>query len=239
HHALVAAGRAVDEEHRLLGPEARRREVLRFDQRLFRLQQIVEPANLRQVDREHVVADEVAEAALHPDPLVVAGRVKRDHAPVDVVEEDLEVRRARLIEAGRLLPNHNAREYTAPGAARRWKNRRAMVSVRSASPAARLARAAAAVLAGSALLYVSAQIAVPANPFFGVPVTLQTLALPLLVALLGRDLATLAALAYLAEGLSGLPVFQGHTGGLLRFVGPTATTAGYLLAFPLATYATG
>ena len=114
-----------------------------------------------------------------------------------------------------------------------------MVFARSAVPAVRLARAAAAVLAGSALLYVSAQIAVPANPFFGVPVTLQTLALPILVALLGRDLATLAAVAYLLEGLSGAPVFQGHTGGLLRFVGPTATTAGYLLAFPLATYAIG
>ncbi len=114
-----------------------------------------------------------------------------------------------------------------------------MIFARSAAPAARFARGAAAALAGSALLYLSAQIAVPANPFWGVPFTLQTLAIPVLVALLGRDLAVCAVVAYLLEGASGLPVFQGHAGGLARFVGPTATTAGYLLAFPFAAYAIG
>jgi biotin transport system substrate-specific component len=114
-----------------------------------------------------------------------------------------------------------------------------MVSARSFSPLAVFARRAALVLAGSALMYLSAQVAVPANPFWGVPITLQTLAIPILVALLGRELGTLAVLAYLAEGIAGLPVFQGHLGGLARFVGPTATTGGYLIGFPLAAYAIG
>lgn len=114
-----------------------------------------------------------------------------------------------------------------------------MVSARSFSPLAVFARRAALVLAGSALMYLSAQVAVPANPFWGVPITLQTLAIPILVALLGRELGTLAVLAYLAEGIAGLPVFQGHLAGLARFVGPTATTGGYLIGFPIAAYAIG
>ncbi len=116
HHALVAAGRAVDQEERLLRAEALRGELLRVDQRLFGLQQVVEPADLGEVDRQHVVADEVAERALHPDPLLVARRVERDDARVDVVEQDLEVRRAGLIErGGRLrvvLRVHNGRDYS-------------------------------------------------------------------------------------------------------------------------------
>jgi biotin transport system substrate-specific component len=104
---------------------------------------------------------------------------------------------------------------------------------RSLSPAARRARAAALVLAGSALMAVSAQIAVPMWP---VPITLQTLAIPLLVALLGRELGTAAVLAYLAEGALGLPVFQGFAGGLIKFAGPTG---GYLIGFPLAAWLVG
>jgi biotin transport system substrate-specific component len=114
-----------------------------------------------------------------------------------------------------------------------------MLSARAASPAALFARRAALVLAGSGLMYVSAQIAVPANPVWGVPITLQTLAIPILVALLGRELGTLAVVAYLVEGLSGLPVFQGHVGGLARFAGPLATTGGYLIGFPIAAYLVG
>ena len=114
HHALVAAGGAVDQEERVLRAEALRGEVLRFDQRLFGLQQVVEPADLGEVDGQDVVADEVAERALHPDPLLVAGRVERDDARVDVVEQDLEVRCARLVERRRRgLPEvHNASEYS-------------------------------------------------------------------------------------------------------------------------------
>jgi biotin transport system substrate-specific component len=115
----------------------------------------------------------------------------------------------------------------------------AMVTARSLSPAAAFGSRLGLVLAGSALMTISAQIAVPASPLWGVPFTLQTLAIPVLVALLGRELGTLAVLAYLAEGIGGLPVFQGHLAGIARFVGPFATTGGYLIGFPLAAFATG
>ncbi|MBV9440511.1 MAG: biotin transporter BioY [Candidatus Eremiobacteraeota bacterium] len=108
-----------------------------------------------------------------------------------------------------------------------------MLAVRQRSPAVQLVRRGALVLAGSVLMYVSAQIAVPAWP---VPVTLQTLAIPVLVALLGRDLATGAVAAYLVEGALGLPVFSGHAGGFAVLLGPTA---GYLVGFPLAAYEIG
>jgi biotin transport system substrate-specific component len=114
-----------------------------------------------------------------------------------------------------------------------------VVSVRSLSPTVSFVFRLALVLAGSLLLALSAQIAIPAGPLGGVPFTLQTLAIPVLVALLGRDVATLAVLAYLAEGISGLPVFQGHSGGLARFIGPFATTGGYLIGFPLAAFGIG
>lgn len=114
-----------------------------------------------------------------------------------------------------------------------------MVTARTLSPAALLARRLALVLAGSGLMYLSAQIAVPANPVWGVPITLQTLAIPVLVALLGRELGTLAVVAYLVEGLAGLPVFSGNIGGIARFFGPLASTGGYLVGFPLAAYAVG
>ncbi len=80
------------------------RQLLRFDQRSLGLQQVVEPADLGEVDREHVVADEVAERALHADALLVTGRMERDDAGVDIVQQHLEVRGARMIEPGTELP---------------------------------------------------------------------------------------------------------------------------------------
>src|SRR5271156_1600548 len=100
------------------------------------------------------------------------------------------------------------------------------------------ARSAVFVLAGSALLALGAQMSLPV-PFSPVPITGQTLALPLVVALLGTRGATLAALAYLAEGALGLPVFApagGFAPGFAAFFGPTG---GYLIAFPLAAFVTG
>jgi len=107
-----------------------------------------------------------------------------------------------------------------------------MISARPTSGARALAIRVALVLAGSAVLALSAQIAVPMVP---VPITLQTLAIPLLVLTLGTRLGTLAALAYLAEGALGLPVFSGM-GGIARLLGPTA---GFLWTFPLAAFAVG
>jgi hypothetical protein len=117
HHALIAAGRAVDQEVGVLGAERVGREFLRLDERSLGLQEIVQPADLREVDRQHVVADEVAEGAFHPDALFVAGRVERDNAGVHIVQEHLEVRGARMIESGdgcRLggTRDHNAGDYS-------------------------------------------------------------------------------------------------------------------------------
>lgn len=107
-----------------------------------------------------------------------------------------------------------------------------MISARPSNAARALAIRAALVLAGSALLALSAQVSVPMVP---VPITMQTLAIPLLVLGIGTRLATLAALAYLAEGALGLPVFSGY-GGIARLMGPTA---GFLWTFPVAAFAVG
>lgn len=92
------------------------------------------------------------------------------------------------------------------------------------------------VVAGSALLALGAQVSIPL-PLGMPPITGQTFALALIVALLGARGAALAAVLYLAEGALGLPVFSPHgLPGIARFTGPSA---GYLIAFPVAAYVTG
>jgi biotin transport system substrate-specific component len=108
-----------------------------------------------------------------------------------------------------------------------------MISARSAGLRRSLAIRLALTVAGSLILAASAQIAVPMLP---VPITLQTLAIPLLVLALGRDLGTLAVFLYLIEGATGIPVFALHTGGPAVLVGPTA---GYLWCYPIAAYVIG
>ena len=62
----------------------------------------------------------------------------------------------------------------------------------------------ALVLIGTAVLVASAKIFVP---FYPIPMTLQTLAVMAIAAAYGTRLGTLTVLAYLADGLVGLPVF--------------------------------
>lgn len=84
------------------------------------------------------------------------------------------------------------------------------------------------VLAGTALIAIAAKIKVP---FVPVPMTLQTLAIALIAATYGFRLATLTVVAYLGEGLLGLPVFTNTppaVAGPLYFLGPTG---GFLLGF--------
>jgi len=88
----------------------------------------------------------------------------------------------------------------------------------------------AMVALGTLLMALGAHVAVPL-PFTSVPVTGQTLALPIVVALLGTRGATLALLLYLAEGIAGLPVFSQY--------GIRGTSMGYLLAYPVAAFVTG
>ncbi len=83
---------------------------------------------------------------------------------------------------------------------------------------------AAAVLGGSATIAVAAHVAIP---FWPVPLTFQTLAVLVVGAIAGPRLATAAVLAYLAEGIAGLPVFAAGAGPAV-LAGPTG---GYLVGY--------
>lgn len=84
------------------------------------------------------------------------------------------------------------------------------------------------ILAGTALIAIAAKIKVP---FYPVPMTLQTLAIMLIAASYGFRLGTVTVVAYLGEGLLGLPVFTNtppEAAGPLYFLGPTG---GFLVGF--------
>jgi biotin transporter BioY len=94
-------------------------------------------------------------------------------------------------------------------------------------------RSVSLVVAFSLLTALAAQIVIPIGP---VPITAQTFAVLLTGALLGSRLGSLAMIAYLIEGASGLPFFYGGHGGIGHLFGPTG---GYLVAFPAGAYITG
>jgi biotin transport system substrate-specific component len=100
---------------------------------------------------------------------------------------------------------------------------------------ARLLLDAALILAGSALVALSARVAIPL-PFTPVPVTAQTFAVLLVGAALGSRRGALALAAYLAEGAAGMPVFSGGGCCVAWLAGPTA---GYLWSYPLAAFTVG
>lgn len=64
----------------------------------------------------------------------------------------------------------------------------------------------------------------------GVPMTLQTLIIPLAGILLGAKNGTLATLVYVLLGAVGLPVFSGFSGGFGVIAG---MTGGFIISFPL------
>jgi biotin transport system substrate-specific component len=90
-----------------------------------------------------------------------------------------------------------------------------------------------AVALGTLFLALASQVEVPLYP---VPMTLQTLAVPLVGAFYGWRLGGITILAWLAEAAIGLPVLAGGAGGIAPFMGPTS---GYLLAFPIIGAMTG
>lgn len=101
----------------------------------------------------------------------------------------------------------------------------------AATRPSRIAAQVLLVLAGTALLTLSAKVSMP---FFPVPMTFQSLVVLLIGASFGPRLATATLLAYLAEGAAGLPVFAGTPEkgiGLAYMVG---TTGGFLVGFLLA-----
>jgi biotin transport system substrate-specific component len=90
------------------------------------------------------------------------------------------------------------------------------------------------IFAGSIIVALSAKIVIPL-PFSPIPVTGQTLAVLMIGALYGSKRGALTILAYLAEGISSLPVFA-QSGGILYLTGPTG---GYLVGFVFGAYLPG
>jgi biotin transport system substrate-specific component len=94
------------------------------------------------------------------------------------------------------------------------------------------------VLAGTAILVISAKVSVP---FYPVPMTLQTLAVMAIAAAYGMRLGTMTVVAYLVEGFVGLPVFTATppaAAGPLYFLGPTGGfLAGFILLALIVGYA--
>jgi biotin transport system substrate-specific component len=85
------------------------------------------------------------------------------------------------------------------------------------------------VIAFSLFTGLMAHIAIPL-PFTPVPITGQTFAVLLCGAVLGARLGTASMLAYIAEGIAGLPVFASVRG---------PTTYGYLAGFVVAAFIVG
>jgi biotin transport system substrate-specific component len=100
-------------------------------------------------------------------------------------------------------------------------------------PRARAVNQVALVIGGSLALALSAKIQVP---FWPVPMTMQSLVVLLIGFTFGSRLGAVTLLAYLAEGLAGLPVFAGATAGSAYMAGPTG---GYLLGFLLSALVVG
>src|SRR5437773_3864849 len=94
-----------------------------------------------------------------------------------------------------------------------------------------------AVVLGAVIVALAAQVSVPL-PGTPVPMTLQPMAVLLVAGLLGPQLGALSMILYLAMGAAGLPVFTPTVPlvGVARLFGPTG---GYLLAYPVAAWATG
>ncbi|MFD1795632.1 biotin transporter BioY [Paracoccus aurantiacus] len=107
-----------------------------------------------------------------------------------------------------------------------------MTLTQAALPSRTFLTNAILVLAGTALLAMSAQVSVPMYP---VPMTLQTLAVSLIGLAYGSRLGAVTVIAYLAEGAMGLPVFANFA-SLPAFTGPTA---GFLFGFVGMAWLTG
>ena len=91
------------------------------------------------------------------------------------------------------------------------------------------------IVAGSALLALSAQVTIhlPIGP---VPITGQTFAVLLLGAVLGPRRGAMAAALYVLEGIANLPVYASGAHGWAVITG---SSGGYLLSYPFAAFAVG
>jgi biotin transport system substrate-specific component len=117
-----------------------------------------------------------------------------------------------------------------------YSHRNALVPALFAERTSRTFQEVLLVLLGTALLAISAKVKVP---FYPVPMTLQTLAVLLIAATYGRRLGVMTMLAYLGEGLLGLPVFTNTPPMIANaayFLGPTG---GFLVGYPIAALIVG
>ncbi|MCP5111397.1 MAG: biotin transporter BioY [bacterium] len=87
------------------------------------------------------------------------------------------------------------------------------------------------VVAGSALLTLSAKVQIP---FYPVPMTMQTLVVLMIGTAYGWRLGATTVLVYLAQGAAGLPVFAGTPEKGIGLAYMMGGTGGYLLGFVLA-----
>ena len=78
----------------------------------------------------------------------------------------------------------------------------------------------------ASIITICSWIAIPTVVSF----TLQTLAITLVLSVLGAKKGTLSILLYLLLGAIGIPVFTGFKGGFQALIGPTG---GYLIGFLL------
>jgi biotin transport system substrate-specific component len=91
------------------------------------------------------------------------------------------------------------------------------------------------VLGASLVIALSGQLSIPL-PFTPVPLVLQSHVILFFAAVLGSRRGFFAVLAFLMQGLMGLPVFASGSVGLLALLGPTG---GYLLGYLIAAWTTG
>ena len=91
------------------------------------------------------------------------------------------------------------------------------------------------VVGGSLLIALCAQIKIPL-PFTPVPISLQTLAVAFVGAILGKKRGTAAGLCYLSETTIGLPFLAGGASNPLALIGPTG---GYLIGMAAQAYLVG
>jgi len=98
------------------------------------------------------------------------------------------------------------------------------------------AKQTAIVISASLFVTLCAKITLPL-PFTPVPLTLQNFAVILVGLLLGSRRGFAALALYLAEGASGLPVFNPlGPGGIAQILGPTG---GFLMAYPFVAFVAG
>jgi biotin transport system substrate-specific component len=91
------------------------------------------------------------------------------------------------------------------------------------------------ILGASLFIALCAQIQIPLF-FTPVPLTGQTFAIMLVAATMGSRIGLMSVIAYIVEGMMGLPVFTGASFGIASLLGPSG---GYIVGFMFQAYLVG